>query len=40
MSIIKSSSRRLRRFEKRGNVAIMFALVASLSMALMGGTVE
>lgn len=37
---LKASSAKLRRFESRGNVAIMFALVGSISMTLMGGTVE
>ena len=36
----KFSSARLRRFEHRGNVAIIFALVASFTATLLGGTVE
>jgi Flp pilus assembly protein TadG len=40
MEILSASARRLRRFESRGNVAIMFALVGSITATLMGGTVE
>jgi Flp pilus assembly protein TadG len=36
----KLSKRKLRRFEERGNIAIIFALVGSAAMALMGTTVE
>ncbi len=40
MPISTGSLKRLRRFENRGNVAIMFALVGSLAATLMGGTIE
>jgi Flp pilus assembly protein TadG len=40
--VVKANAfrRRLRRFEERGNVAIIFALVAATGLSLMGGTVE
>jgi Flp pilus assembly protein TadG len=40
MAVLKSSNRRVRRFNSRGNVAIIFALVGSASVAVMGGTLE
>jgi Flp pilus assembly protein TadG len=40
MSDKKLNLRRLRRFEDRGNVAILFALLGSASIALLGGTIE
>jgi Flp pilus assembly protein TadG len=40
MSNMKLNKRRLRRFEKRGNVAIIFALLGGISMALLGATIE
>lgn len=40
MRILSATARRIRRFENRGNVAIMFALVGSITATLMGGTIE
>lgn len=40
MALTNSNSRKVRRFENRGNVAIIFALVSAASMTLLGGTVE
>ena len=40
MTKTKAYLARLRRFESRGNVAVMFAVVGSVSLTLMGGTVE
>ncbi len=40
MSNPQSIAKKLRRFESRGNVAIIFALVGSAAAALMGGTIE
>jgi Flp pilus assembly protein TadG len=40
MPLLKSIARRARRFDKRGNVAIMFALAGSATVTLIGGTIE
>ena len=34
------SKKRARRFENRGNVAILFALLGTASVTVMGGTIE
>jgi Flp pilus assembly protein TadG len=40
MANVSIIARRSRRFDSRGNVAIMFALVGSVTVTIMGGTVE